>query len=174
MLKKTPTDQQGDIQAYLFDHAVLLVRIKQVNKKEELKVYRKPIPLELLVIAEMNEIMPKSGITKRPSSGLMASRTATMTSTMSTKDSTKPPTYPITFRHLGKGGFELTLYCATPIQQTKWMEHIDAQQRLLRERSDIFTRLILNQGFFTASIRVNCCVPIGAYPSDCSNYFSNT
>ena len=164
MLKKTPADQQGDIQAYLFDHAVLLVRIKQVNKKEELKVYRKPIPLELLVIAEMNEIMPKSGVTKRPSSGLMASRTTTMTSTMSNKDSTKPPTYPITFRHLGKGGFELTLFCATPIQQTKWMEHIDAQQRTLRERSDIFTRFILNQGFFTASIRVNCCVPIGMYP----------
>lgn len=39
-LKKTPTDP-ADIQAYLFDHAVLLVRIKTVGKKEEFKVYRR-------------------------------------------------------------------------------------------------------------------------------------
>jgi hypothetical protein len=39
-LKKTPTDP-ADIQAYLFDHAVLLVRVKMVGKKEEFKVYRR-------------------------------------------------------------------------------------------------------------------------------------
>jgi hypothetical protein len=39
-LKKSPTDP-SDIQAYLFDHAVLLVRVKQVGKKEEVKVYRR-------------------------------------------------------------------------------------------------------------------------------------
>jgi hypothetical protein len=164
-LKKNPTDQQGDIQAYLFDHAVLLVRIKEVQKKEELKVYRKPIPLELLVIGEMNELMPRSGVTKRPSSGLMASRTPTMSSTISGKDTTKQPTHPLTFRHLGKGGFEITLYAPSPIQQSKWIEHIDAQQRLLRDRSVSYTEQIVNQGFFTAPIRVNCCVPIGEYPT---------
>lgn len=39
-LKKSPTDP-SDIQAYLFDHAVLLVRVKMVGKKEEVKVYRR-------------------------------------------------------------------------------------------------------------------------------------
>jgi hypothetical protein len=39
-LKKTPTDP-SDIQAYLFDHAMLLVRVKTVGKKEEVKVYRR-------------------------------------------------------------------------------------------------------------------------------------
>ena len=39
-LKKGPTDS-GDVHAYLFDHAVLLVRVKVVNKREELKVYKK-------------------------------------------------------------------------------------------------------------------------------------
>ena len=39
-LKKAPADN-NDIQAYLFDHAVLLVRVKIINKREELKVYRK-------------------------------------------------------------------------------------------------------------------------------------
>jgi hypothetical protein len=33
----------GDIQCFLFDHALLLVRIKVVNKREQYKVYRKVI-----------------------------------------------------------------------------------------------------------------------------------
>jgi hypothetical protein len=39
-LKKSPTEN-NDITAYLFDHAVLLVRIKQVGKGEEIKAYRR-------------------------------------------------------------------------------------------------------------------------------------
>jgi hypothetical protein len=38
--KKSPTEN-ADITAYLFDHAVLLVRIKQVGKTEEYKAYRR-------------------------------------------------------------------------------------------------------------------------------------
>ncbi len=157
-LKKGPTDNP-DIQAYLFDHAVLLVRIKVVNKREDMKVYKKPIPLELLVITQMEDFMPKLGVTKKSTSSLIPStRSQTMTAT---KTDPKQQGYPITFKHLGKGGYELTLYCSSQIQQQKWMEHIDAQQRTLRERSNIFTKSVLNEGFFTAAIRVNCCVPIG-------------
>ncbi len=39
-LKKSPTDP-ADITAYLMDHAVLLVRIKQVGKVEQQKAYRR-------------------------------------------------------------------------------------------------------------------------------------
>lgn len=159
-LKKSPTDSSGDIQAYLFDHAVLLVRTKMVNKREELKVYRKPIPLELLVVAQMEEVVPRQGLARRPSSGLMGTRTNTMT-TLPRTGTDRQQGHPLTFKHLGKGGYEITLYCSTPIQQTKWLEHIDEEQRKLRERSEIFTKTILNEGFFTAAIRVNCCVPIG-------------
>ena len=43
-LKKSPTDA-SDVQCFLFDHAILLVRAKVVNKREELKVYKKVRPL---------------------------------------------------------------------------------------------------------------------------------
>ncbi|TKA64258.1 hypothetical protein B0A49_05871 [Cryomyces minteri] len=152
-LKKGPSDT-GDIQAYLFDHAVLLVRVKMINKREDFKVYKKPIPLELLVITQMDEIIPKMGITKRPSSSMIPGAKSITTSTP------KEQGFPITFKHLGRGGYELTLYCTTQIQRRKWMEHIEAQQRKVRERSNIYTKTILNEGFFTATIRVNCCVPI--------------
>lgn len=157
-LKKTPTEATGDITCYLFDHAILLVRAKTVNKREEQKVYKKPIPLELLVITQMEEIIPKLGIAKRPSANLIAAKAAIAPTPKS--DATKQQGYPITFKHLGKGGYELTLYASTPISQQKWMEHIDSQQRSLRERSNIFTKATINEGFFTAAIRVTCAVPL--------------
>jgi hypothetical protein len=159
-LKKNATDTNSDLQAYLFDHAVLIVRIKTVNKKEELKVYRKPIPLELLVIDETSQLFPQTGVTKRPSSSMMTTRTTTMTSQM-TKDSTKAQSYPLTFRHLGKGGYDQVLYCTTQIQQEKFIQYVYEQQKALRERSAIFTKTIVNQAFFGSLNRVNCCVPIG-------------
>lgn len=48
--KKSPTENT-DITAFLFDHAVLLVRIKQVGKTEEVKAYRRvslcPLPFTM-------------------------------------------------------------------------------------------------------------------------------
>lgn len=158
-LKKTPTEATGDITCYLFDHAILLVRAKTVNKREEQKVYKKPIPLELLVITQMEEIMPKLGIAKRPSANLIGARA--IAAATPRNDPTKQQGYPITFRHLGKGGYDLTLFASTPISQQKWMEHIESQQRSLRERSNIFTKTILNEGFFSPAIRVTCACPLG-------------
>ncbi|KAK4995620.1 RHO1 GDP-GTP exchange protein 2 [Elasticomyces elasticus] len=155
-LKKTPTDA-GDIQAYLFDHAVLLVKQKIVNKREELKIYKKPIPLELLMIPQMDEVIPRQGIHKRPSSSMIPGARIMSSNTGGLG---REQGYPITFKRLGKGGYETLLYCNSKIQQEKWMEHIRAQQDRLRERSNIFTKTNLCEGFFTASVRVNCCVPI--------------
>ncbi|KAL1627677.1 RHO1 GDP-GTP exchange protein 2 [Neofusicoccum ribis] len=176
-LKKTPTDNTSDIQAYLFDHAVLLVRIKTVNKKEEMKVYKKPIPLELLVITQMEEVLPKQGMARRPSSSL--SLTANKTNlNAGAKAENKQQGYPITFKHLGKGGYEQTLYASTQISQEKWMKHIQTQQRNLRDRSNIFTKDIVCEGFFNQSIKVNCCVPLDggrklAYGTDFGVYVAD-
>jgi hypothetical protein len=144
-LKRNPTDATGDLQTYLFDHCVLFVRVKTVNKKEELKVYRKPIPLELLVISEMEQLIPRQGVAKRSSTNLIGTRTQTMT-TQSVKDIAAKG-YPLTFKHLGKGGYDLTLFCSTAIQQQKWVEHVDQQQQTLRQRGEsIYTKSVLNQG----------------------------
>jgi hypothetical protein len=155
-LKKTPTDP-ADIQAYLFDHAMLLVRIKMVGKKEEVKVYRRPIPLELLSIREMDEVIPKLGVVKRPTSNLIPGTRSSAT------DSSKKEGFPITFRHLGKGGYELALYANTQGSRMKWMEHIGEQQAILRKRGDFYNRSILSANFFSATNRVNCVAPFGKH-----------
>ncbi|KAK3719973.1 RHO1 GDP-GTP exchange protein 2 [Vermiconidia calcicola] len=155
-LKKAPTSESADIQAYLFDHAVLLVRVKTVNKREEMKVYRKPIPLELLQIKEMEQVMPKLGIAKRPSSSMIpgVGRVATNNRMPAEQG------YPITFKALGRASYEVTLYCTSPIQREKWMEHIQTQKDKLSERHNIFAMSKLNEGYFTSAMRINCCRPI--------------
>ncbi|RAK70924.1 putative Rho guanyl nucleotide exchange factor (Rom2) [Aspergillus fijiensis CBS 313.89] len=168
--KKTPTDS-SEVTAYLFDHAVLLVRIKVVNKREEYRVYRKPIPLELLVIAQMDEVIPKVGIPKRPSSSLLSNKAAANPPT--TKDG-----LPITFRHLGKGGYEQTLYATSTTQRRKFIELVEEQQRKLRERnSNFYNKTVLCENFFTSVNRVNCLVPIDGgrklvYGTDSGIYLS--
>lgn len=152
--KKTTSDT-SEVTAYLFDHAVLLVRIKVVNKREEYRVYRKPIPLELLVIAQMDEVIPRAGVSKRPSSSLLSNKPVPAPPT--TKDG-----LPITFRHLGKGGYEQTLYATSPTQRRKFIEMVEEQQRKLRERnSNFYNKTVLCEGFFSAINRVNCLVPVG-------------
>ena len=152
--KKTPTDT-AEVQVYLFDHAVLMCRVKNVSKREELRVYRKPIPLELLVIAEMGEVIPRLGITKRPSSSLIPGTKSSASSGPGQKE-----VYPVTFRHLGKGAYELQLYATTVTQRKKFIEMVEAQQSKLRQRSsNFYTRTILCQNFFNAQNRVNCLVP---------------
>ncbi|GAB1206650.1 hypothetical protein APSETT445_005340 [Aspergillus pseudonomiae] len=169
--RKTPTDT-SEVTAYLFDHAILLVRIKVVNKREEYRVYRKPIPLELLVIAQMDEVIPRAGIAKRPSSSLLPNKTAA--NPPNTKDG-----LPITFRHLGKGGYEQTLYATSPLQRRKFIELVEEQQRKLRERnSNFYNKTVLCESFFTAVNRVNCLVPIDGgrklvYGTDSGIYLSD-
>ncbi|KAL2426672.1 Rho1 guanine nucleotide exchange factor 1 [Exophiala dermatitidis] len=152
--KKSPTDT-AEVQVYLFDHAVLMCRVKNVNKREELRVYRKPIPLELLVIAEMDQVIPRLGIAKRPSSSLIPGAKSSTSSAPGQKE-----VYPITFRHLGKGAYELQLYATSITQRKKFIELVEEQQRKLRERSsNFYTKTILCEGFFNAQNRVNCLVP---------------
>ena len=155
-LKKQPGDN-SDILVHLFDHAVLLTRAKTVSKREEMRVYRKPIPLELLVIAQMDEVIPKVGIAKRPSSSLIPGAKAATPGTGAGKEG-----YPITFKHLGKKGYEQTLYAPNPITRKKWMEHIERQQSKIRNRSNsLYTKAILCDNYFVSGNRVNCLVPIG-------------
>jgi RHO1 GDP-GTP exchange protein 1/2 len=159
-LKKSPGDS-SEIMVYVFDHAVLFAKQKTSNKKDELRVYRRPIPLELLVISQMDEVIPKQGIGKRPSSSL----TLTSLGARAALNAPKPATggkegYPITFKYLGKPQYELTLYAMNQMVRQKLMEAIDAEQTRVRDRVNVYQKAILCNDFFSSTNRVNCLVPI--------------
>lgn len=150
--KKSPTDP-AEISAYLFDHAVLLVRIKQTGKSEEVKAHRRPIPLELLAIREMDEVIPQQGM-KRSSSSLIPNIRAN-------NDNRKGEGWPISFRHLGKAGYELTVYASNQAARKKWLEYIDSAQQRLRARADFFNTTTISSNFFGGTNHINCVTPFG-------------
>lgn len=157
-LKKSPTDS-SELFVYLFNHALLFTKHRTVNKQDELKVYKRPIPLELLVITQMDEVIPRLGIAKRPSSGLIPGAKVAINGPKiapSTKEG-----YPITFKHIGRGGYDQTLYALSHIQRRKWMEHVESQQSKLRERGNFYTKTIVCDDFFSGAHKVNCLVPVG-------------
>ncbi|KAF8460297.1 CNH domain-containing protein [Kalaharituber pfeilii] len=159
-LKKSAAESSTDIQTFLFDHALLLVRIKVVNKREVYKVYRKPIPLELLVITQLEEVVPRQGGGARRTSSSLIPGTKNAAAPRAEPPAPPGRGFPITFQHLGRRGYVIQLYASSQIQRKKWIQHIEAQQKILRERSNIYTRTILCENFFGAGNRVNCLVPL--------------
>lgn len=119
----------------------------------------------------MDEIVPRMGVVKRPTSSLIPGVKAST--------DTKGQGFPISFRHLGrKGGYEITLYANTAGSRKKWLELIDAQQDKLRARGDFYNKNIITANFFTAANRVNCCAPFDGgrkliYGTDTGIYVSD-
>jgi hypothetical protein len=111
--------------------------------------------LELLSIKEMEEVIPQQGAVKRSSSSLIPALRS------NTTDSKKGEGWPITFRHLGKAGYELTLYASNQSARQKFLENIDKSQQKLRGRADFFNTTIVSSNFFTAFNKVNCVAPYG-------------
>lgn len=69
----------------------------------------------------------------------------------------------MTFVHLGRKYYQLTLWASTFVGRKKWLELIAKQQERMRERSLIFDTITLCEGFFIGSNRVNCAAPFGEW-----------
>lgn len=105
----------------------------------------------------MDEVIPSQGSMKRSSSGLLPALRN------NAGDAKKGEGWPITFRHLGKAGYELTLYASNQAARQKWLEFIDAAQQRLRARAEFLNTTVLSSNFFNATNKVNCVAPFGTY-----------
>src|SRR5213083_1410519 len=105
----------------------------------------------------MEEVIPQQGTVKRSSSSLIPSIRN------NNANAKQAEGWPITFRHLGKLGYELTLYASNQTARKKWLEFIDAAQLKLRLRADFFNTTVISSNFFTATNHVNCVAPFGTY-----------
>ena len=160
-LKKSPTDT-SEIMAYLFDHAVLFAKQKITNKKEELRVYRRPIPLELLLVQQIDEAIPRVGIQNRPSSSLSLGLSGARQVLNAPKaNQTAKDSFPITFKCLGKRSYEVTLYAPSALVWRKWLENISARQTTLANRLHLYNKHVLCQNYFTLGNKVNCLTQAG-------------
>lgn len=153
----------ADIHVFLFDHALLLVKNKIIHKAEMHKVYRKPIPLEFLVVTIYEDVQ-----SSRLSSRVRCISTRTTIGKRSNASvyGGAPPKqdaktgFPITFAHLGKKGYYITLWAPTVASRSKWFEHVERRQEIQRSRSNIFDVIHLSEPLNETPInRITCAVP---------------
>ena len=105
----------------------------------------------------------RGGIAKRPSSGLLPpAKTTTMGINLPGRNNDPANKgYAITFTHLGRRGYILTLYAPTWVSRRKWVEYIESQQRVIRDRSSIFAQVVVCEKYFMGNNKVNCAVAFG-------------
>ncbi|CAE7134454.1 unnamed protein product [Rhizoctonia solani] len=128
-------NENGDLQVFLFDHALLIVKSKMVSKHEQLKVFKRPIPLELLIVSTPDEnanraARPRTTLIRPNGNGQAANGTPPPAAP--TRPDSQKSGYQLTFSYLGKKGYSLTLWAPTVIARKKWVDHILAQQEAMR------------------------------------------
>lgn len=169
-LHKRPNPSEGNVQVYLFDHVILFAKKKKATGissvasaaaaaaaaaiepssgdspggGEVLRVNSKPIPLELLQIAEGDEIGRRKAA-------------ASMIRSTVTRNTDDKLIFPITFEHLGKRGYEVTLYAENFQARKTWLEVILKQRDAQRAANDIYTNHTLYTSVTTGSGRVQSC-----------------
>ncbi|KAI8150179.1 CNH domain-containing protein [Fennellomyces sp. T-0311] len=165
--------ESADLQVFLLDHCILIVKQKFVNSLERYKIYKKPIPLALLSISLPDQsarrgssILPYG----RPSlSGSISSLNNIDAITVAAAAAAPPPNsgtsnkgYPITFNYLGRRGINpITLYATTLHNRRQWVDKIQGQRQTLMEKQKVFDIRTINSRFFNSFNRVTCAASYG-------------
>lgn len=156
--------ESADIHVYLFDHALLLVKNKIVHKAELHRVYRKPIPLEFLSVTVYEDVpasrLAGTRVRSISTRTTIGSRSSNGVQSGATPKQDNKTGFPITFSHLGKKGYSITLWAPTIASRCKWFEHVEARQEIQRSRSNIFDVIpICDTLNDTPMNRITCAVP---------------
>jgi hypothetical protein len=150
---KTSLTNTSTITVLLFDHAILFANISWNQNNQMIEICRRPIPLELLFLSKtQQEDTPTSRLGLFSFFGFMKASSANTVS---------KEAWPITFCHLGKVGYEMTLYASCEADQEKWVELIGAAHERLQIHPEIFNPIIVSSNFFSGSNKINCAVPFG-------------
>ncbi|WOO79274.1 Rho1 guanine nucleotide exchange factor 1 [Vanrija pseudolonga] len=176
--------ENADLIAFLFDHAFLLVKSKWVNKAEQYKVYRRPIPLELLVLRYPEDHYNSAKLSAGTNNKLIRAGGPAGKAGGKSQLAHIPPKpeskhgFFLNVIHLGRKGYELQLWIDTYAGRRKWIESIEKQQQVIRDHSTIFVSETITEGFFQGLRRINCLSPYDngnrmIYGTDEGVYFSN-
>jgi hypothetical protein len=159
--------ENADLQVFLMDNAMLFVKQKWAKNVEQLKVFRSPIPLDMLVLLVPEE-EPETTRGKRNQKGSTPAHV--------------PPKpdgkygYLIQVQRLGRKAFSMPLWVETHASRKKWLQLIEKQQLAIAQH--VFTTETINNDFFGGLRGANCISPYDhgnrmIYGTDEGVYFSN-
>lgn len=138
---------KNDIYAFVFDHMFLMTKLRKTNTGEEYRIWKKPIPLQLLVVQN-------SSASTIPAGGAVGAGVT------------------LNLHHLGsRGGSIYPFFCSSVEEKQAWTKAIEDAKTSLRKRqgdADVFDLKPLddtnfkNIGYAQATgttTRINCSVP---------------
>ncbi|KAG2210516.1 hypothetical protein INT47_002458 [Mucor saturninus] len=161
------TSEASELQIYVLDHCLLIIKSKFFDNAEIYKLYKKAIPLALLVISLPDQAKRSSSILpyNRSSTGSFYSSGSVdfMPPVLSTSTGINSKNgYPISFIHLGRqGSGTTTLYASTLASRRKWVDTIERYRYSIMEKSKVFRMIEISEHYFNSFNKVNCAAAYG-------------
>ncbi|KAL7312851.1 RHO1 GDP-GTP exchange protein 2, variant 2 [Mucor circinelloides] len=170
--------ESSELQVYVLDHCLLLIKSKFFDNAEVFKLYKKPIPLALLAIALPDQTRRSSSILpyNRSSTGsfystggstdFLPSPLLSYSSSISIANSSANAKsgYPISFIHLGRqGSGTITLYASTLASRRKWVDTIERYRQSIMEKLKVFQMTGISDQFFSTFNKVHCAAVYSSY-----------
>ncbi|KAG5417151.1 ROM2 [Candida metapsilosis] len=154
------------IDLYLFEHALLLVKHKIQNKREQHKVFEKPILLPLLFVNSGIEA-PTSrtlmnfryNVSLVSDTTLKNQRTESSNYIGNTLSSNNANKFQLNFLGLGRNQVHASLFAEDSTIQSQVLSQIAQQQRKLIDANDLFSMSKYETRRFTGNNKINCAVP---------------
>ncbi|WEJ97187.1 RHO1 GDP-GTP exchange protein 2 [Yamadazyma tenuis] len=140
------------IDLYLFEHALLLVKHKIQNKREQYKVFEKPIYLPLLFVNSGYDIPTFRTVINSRINGSIMSESKAKVDSINTK-------LQINFMGLGSQQVHTTLNADDVANQNQVLSQISSQQKKIMAKYDIFSLSKYETRRFTGNNKINCAVP---------------
>ncbi|KAI8142369.1 hypothetical protein BJV82DRAFT_516682 [Fennellomyces sp. T-0311] len=171
-LRKAPNPDSPEYHLLLFDHYLVITKIKYIKRHERYVVKRRPIPLELLDVSLQQTSPPRRsssilmqvgpstyhnpGVATRPSVDLNRDD-ANGTATLADPLAPSRLGYPITFQHLGRrGSGSITLFASVYPILKLWVDQIKVQQATKFKYRPIFAIVpAIQQHRFLLEMKVN-------------------
>ncbi|EPB91562.1 hypothetical protein HMPREF1544_01484 [Mucor circinelloides 1006PhL] len=170
--------EKSDIHLFIFDHMVLMTKARKStassNTVDEYRVWRRPIPLQMLYVGGggSEHSLNHTSSTASSSSTTRSLLATTTTSYYLHSSSSYASTgyVPLTFHHLGQRGGVYTFSCTLDEKQ-KWIKAIEDAKSSLKKRlgEDVYDLITLDDTSFryvaaassgsTKHGKVNCTVP---------------
>ncbi|CAO3589804.1 unnamed protein product [Absidia cylindrospora] len=140
-LKRKPTNvdvsEKSDIHAFVFDHVFLMTKHRKTNTGDEYRVWKRPIPLQMLFVQGSGDYGGGSSTTRIPSMG--GTPMAGMVGVGSSANTAAGGAIPLTLYHLGQRGGVYTFFCSTLDEKQQWVKAIeDAKATLKRRQGDSY------------------------------------
>ncbi|KAI5954012.1 ROM2 [Candida margitis] len=154
------------IDLYLFEHALLLVKHKIQNKREQHKVFEKPILLPLLFVnsgfeAPTNRTLMnfRYNVSLVSDTSLKNQRTESSNYIGNTLSSNNANKFQLNFLGLGRNQVHVPLFAEDSTIQSQVLQQIAQQQRKLIDANDLFSMSKYETRRFTGNNKINCAVP---------------